>query len=40
MAALGVQVYKGGAHPHSAQQPSNITSKINMKPGAESSPVQ
>ena len=23
------QVYKGAAHPHSAQQPSDITSKIN-----------
>lgn len=35
-----LKVYKGGAHPHSAQQPSDITSKINMKPGAESTPAQ
>ncbi|KAK9918779.1 hypothetical protein WJX75_006846 [Coccomyxa subellipsoidea] len=27
-----LKVYKGAAHPHSAQQPSDITHKINKKP--------
>lgn len=29
------QVYKGGEHPHSPQKPSDITSLINIKPGAQ-----
>ena len=29
VSAACAQVYKGAAHPHSAQQPSDITSRIN-----------
>lgn len=29
-----LKVYKGGNHPHSAQQPVDITGRINAKPSA------
>lgn len=29
---LHLKVYKGTAHPHEAQQPTNITKEISIKP--------
>ena len=34
-----LKVYKGGQHPHSAQQPVDITHKIDKKPSEALSPA-
>lgn len=31
---LHLKVYKGASHPHEAQQPTNITTRISAKPVA------